>query len=127
MSTTLHVALLVVLSLLCATSSAVARALPPSNAPSSSPDARAAALVARMTMAEKLSLLHGPATGPPQECAQRTPADAACAYTGNVAGIPRLGSKQRMTFTNVHTHGSHVTSFYDDAPCAFSSYYQCVY
>jgi beta-glucosidase len=58
---------------------------------SSSPDERAAALVAQMTLAEKLSLLHGPAHGSPQECLQRSPADAACAYTGNVAGVPRLG------------------------------------
>ena len=55
----------------------------------SSPSERAAALVAKMTLDEKLVMLHGPATGPCCQC--NTTADGGgCAYVGNVAGNTKL-------------------------------------
>ncbi len=49
-----------------------------------SPAARAQALLAQMTTAEKISMLHGPATGDCCECAT----DPLCNYTGAGAQAP---------------------------------------
>eukprot|EP00913_Durusdinium_trenchii_P004477 g4156.t1 len=57
-----------------------------SGAPALGPAERARRLVARMTVAEKLSMLHGPAGGSAQ-CS----VSPRCAYVGNVAPIERLG------------------------------------
>lgn len=54
-------------------------ALPPAD--------RAHALVKRMSLEEKLAMLHGPATG--SCCSCNT--SASCAYVGNIAANPRLG------------------------------------
>lgn len=51
-----------------------------------SPDQRAQALVAEMTLDEKLIMLHGPPAGP---CCQCT-TNASCAYVGNIAPNSRL-------------------------------------
>ena len=51
------------------------------------PEARAHALVANMTLDEKLTMLHGPPTGPCCQC--KTSPD--CAYVGNVLPNKRLG------------------------------------
>lgn len=59
------------------------------------PTTRAKALLAKMTQAEKLVMLHGPvAPMPCCECHNKTTGKithAACAYTGNVLGNERLG------------------------------------
>ena len=52
-----------------------------------SPSSRAKKLLAAMTQAEKLSMLHGPATGPCCSCNT----SASCAYVGNINPIARLG------------------------------------
>lgn len=54
---------------------------------SATPDERAAALVANMTLDEKLAMLHGPPTG---KCCQCTTSPL-CAYVGNVVPNKRLG------------------------------------
>lgn len=50
------------------------------------PDQRATALVKEMTLDEKLTMLHGPPSGP---CCQCT-TNASCAYVGNVLPNSRL-------------------------------------
>lgn len=52
-----------------------------------SPTDRANALLKNMTQAEKISMLHGPATG---DCCSCT-TSASCAYVGNINPIARLG------------------------------------
>lgn len=52
-----------------------------------SADERASTLLKNMTLDEKLTMLHGPPTGPCCQC--NTSAD--CAYVGNVLGNSRLG------------------------------------
>ena len=47
------------------------------------PDQRASSLLAVMSLADKVSLLHGPKTGVCCEC----PNQSSCAYTGNVAPL----------------------------------------
>ena len=54
--------------------------------PAGSPRAHALALLKQMTLEEKVTLLHGPPTGPCCQCK----GNASCAYVGNVAAIPRL-------------------------------------
>ncbi len=51
------------------------------------PASRAKKLLAAMTQAEKLSMLHGPATGPCCSCNT----SASCAYVGNINPVGRLG------------------------------------
>lgn len=51
------------------------------------PSTRAKALVAEMTLTEKVAMLHGPAEGP---CCQCT-TSSTCAYVGNVVPNERLG------------------------------------
>lgn len=74
--------------LLCAVAPCSAHGAVPgaSGAPALGPAERARRLVARMTVAEKLSMLHGPAGGSAQ-CS----VSPRCAYVGNVAPIERLG------------------------------------
>ena len=50
------------------------------------PAHRAAVLLEHMTLEEKISLLHGPPTGPCCQCKS----NASCAYVGNINAIPRL-------------------------------------
>ena len=71
--------LLSVAATLLATASAAAP-------PAGDPRARATALLKQMTLEEKITLLHGPPTGPCCQCK----GNASCAYVGNVAAIPRL-------------------------------------
>ena len=51
------------------------------------PEARAQAILAQMTLEEKLAMLHGPPSGPCCQCKNA----ATCAYVGNVAENKRLG------------------------------------
>ena len=79
--------------LLLATADAVALAEKPWMNRADPPAARAKALLAKMTQAEKLVMLHGPVA--PMPCCECHNASgiihAACAYTGNVLGNERLG------------------------------------
>mmetsp|Transcript_9552 Transcript_9552/g.18119 ORF Transcript_9552/g.18119 Transcript_9552/m.18119 type:complete len:717 (+) Transcript_9552:36-2186(+) len=50
------------------------------------PEKRAKALLDQMTLDEKLSMLHGPQTGPCCQCNS----SASCAYVGNINAIDRL-------------------------------------
>jgi beta-glucosidase len=61
-------------------------ALCASSRPGDDPHARAQSLLKQMTLEEKITLLHGPPTGPCCQCK----GNASCAYVGNVAAIPRL-------------------------------------
>jgi beta-glucosidase len=78
-------AMLLSVAAVLATTSAVATAsaAPPAGG---DPRARAEALLKQMTLEEKITLLHGPPTGPCCQCK----GNASCAYVGNVAAIPRL-------------------------------------
>jgi beta-glucosidase len=58
--------------------------------PPATPDARAHALLAQMTQAEKIQLLHGTFAQPDREHGRPMPAGA-IGSAGYVAGIPRLG------------------------------------
>eukprot|EP00759_Apiculatamorpha_spiralis_P017425 PhF_6_TR2342/c0_g1_i4/m.4193/K05349/bglX; beta-glucosidase len=60
------------------------------NAPPPSPEQRAKDMLARMTLEEKVTMLHGPPSGPCCEC-NTSPL---CNYTGNVAPNARLGIPQ---------------------------------
>jgi beta-glucosidase len=71
---------------LCSSATAVLVPGPWSNL-NDPPENRAKALLANMTLAEKLSMLHGPATG--DCCSCNT--SASCAYVGNINPIERLG------------------------------------
>ena len=79
--------------LLLATADAVALAEKPWMNRADPPAARAKALLAKMTQAEKLVMLHGPVA--PMPCCECHNASgiihAACAYTGNVLKNERLG------------------------------------
>eukprot|EP00759_Apiculatamorpha_spiralis_P017426 PhF_6_TR2342/c0_g1_i5/m.4194/K05349/bglX; beta-glucosidase len=60
------------------------------NAPSPSPEQRAKDMLARMTLEEKVTMLHGPNQIWPVECTT----SPLCNYTGNVAPNARLGIPQ---------------------------------